>query len=171
MSFYAYLEVDSGDLLRLVRADGFWAGKALENFGTMLSAYRAGHVDDPEALRWFQKLDQMNTADLARVAEIMYSGNWNYDETEYDRFVRCESSNPYGSEDEFKRAIKAVEGLWTPIESLLKTIRHALKVLPQMQGETYWFSPTETILDFRALEDTLLLAARRGGERVRIKIE
>jgi hypothetical protein len=58
-----------------------------------------------------------------------------------------------------------------PIDDVIKAVEETLRILKEMGEETYWFSPTDTALDFRGLLQTLSLAKQRYGKEVRLKGE
>ncbi len=170
MGFYSKLEVDNGDMLRILRPDGTHAGKALTNFQIIYYTYD-DFGEESQEFRWFSKLENLTRSDISILNCVIYSGDWDYDEHEYERFKSCAKRNPFKSEEEFQKAIRAIYDLWQPIDKMILMTQEILRVLPEMGGDDkHWYSPKDTPAAFQGLLNTLLLAKERGGEEVRIKV-
>ena len=163
------LEVDTGDVLQILRPDGRFGGKAIYALASLYSNYKDSFEAGSWELEWFRKLDQLTEKNPSLISEIMYAGNWNYAEEDYDRFRACEGVDQKISETDFIKTIREVANLWTPIDDVIEVVRELVEVLPKMGTETDWFSPQDTMEDFRGLLNTLVLAKTRYGERVRLR--
>jgi hypothetical protein len=51
-----YLEVDTGERLRIIRQDRIFAGKALISFLNVFTDYEDYHQHDTVEFQWFKKL-------------------------------------------------------------------------------------------------------------------
>jgi hypothetical protein len=166
-----YLEVDTGERLRIIRQDGIFAGKALISFLNIYSDYENYHQEDTVEYQWFKKFESLTDVNLRIFWNIIYAGEWSYGEEEYERFKKCVNYNPFTSEEEYKTAIRANNNLWKSIDKVIKVVEEILHILKEMREATYWYSPTDTVLDFDGLFQTLSLAKQRYGKEVRLKAE
>jgi len=165
------VEVDNGERLRIIRNDGLLAGNTLIYFENIYSGYNEYYSKDSQEYIWFKKFENFSKFDLRVLWNIFYSGNWDYQEHEYEYFKHREKNEFIESEEDFIEAIKTYDKLWKPINDLVEVVSEILRILPKMDGETYWFSLEETVIEFQALRDTLILARSRGGEEIRIKVK
>jgi hypothetical protein len=100
----------------------------------------------------------------------LYSGDWDYGEDEYELYLRRYPEGP-PAEDEFRNTVQQVREKWVDVRLLLADVDELVKVLVKTGLEaTWWYEPGLTEVDFRALTQTLSLAAERGAERIRINI-
>lgn len=166
MSVDLFIEVDTGEVFGILLPNGTFAGKAIYSFETIFLNYE--HYDhNSSEYKWFNKFKKLVRTDLSLVGKILYSGNWDYDENEYDRFVACEQYHSDMSKEEFIRTINAVDKMWTNIDDVVSVIRELIRILPKTERNVDWFSLDDTILEYKALLDTLLLVKTRRGEEVR----
>ena len=163
------LEVDIGDVLQILSTNGIRCGKAVAALSMLFPNYK--ELYDPETWEyaWFKKLDELTQYDPGLISRITYSGNWEYGEHEYERFRRREAMFSNLTKEEFLHSIGAVANMWTPIETVIETVRELIRVLPKMGKTTDWFSPQDTLEGFGGLLNTLLLARQRGGKAVRFR--
>ena len=171
MGFYLCLEVDTGDFLQILHPDGGFAGNGLINFFNMYSDYEDHYQEDSIEYQWGKRFESLTQTDLRVFWDILYSGEWNYGEEEYERFKKCTRYNPFKDEEEFKREIRAINNLWKPIDDVIKAVEETLRILKEMREETYWFSSTDTVQEFEGLFQTLSLAKQHYGKDVRLKGE
>ncbi len=171
MGFSLYLEVDNGELLQILRPDGGFGGNGLVNFINMYSDYEDHYQKDSDEYRWFKKIEGLTNTNLRIFWDIVYAGEWNYGEEEYERFKKCAKYNPFEDEEEYRRTIRAIHDLWKPIDDIIEAVKEILRVLAEMGEATYWFSPVDTVQDFEGLLQTLFLAKQRYGVDVRLKGE
>lgn len=163
------LEIDTGDVLQILRPDGSFGGKAIYVLSSMYSNYKDLFKSGSWEFGWFGKLDQLTKRDPGLINRIMYAGNWNYTEEDYDRFRAYEVHHPRISKADFAKTIRKVANLWTPIDEVIEVVSELVGILPQMGSETYWFSPHDTMHDFCGLLNALVLAKARCGRTVRIR--
>ena len=171
MSTNIYLEVSSGDYLKILRPDGRAAGKAIVSLIELSSNYKYMYPEDAPETQWFNHLKKMAQVDFNTLSNTLYSGNWDFEENEYEQFLKCTRDNPFRDEKEFKKGIAVLQKKWTPTKVLVEIVEKLLRALPDMGDATHWYSPHDTILEFQGLLDTLLLAKQRNGKEVRIKAE
>jgi hypothetical protein len=163
------LEVDTGDVLQILRPDGRFGGKAIYALSSIYLNYTVLFKSGSWEFEWFSKLDKLTEKDPGLIDRIMYSGNWNYDEEDYERFRACEGLYQDISKTDFIRTVREVVNLWTPIDDVIAVVSELVEVLPKMGTETDWFSPQDTIEDFHGLLNILILAKSRRGQNVRIR--
>jgi hypothetical protein len=163
------LEVDTGDVLQILRPDGGFGGKAIYVLSSIYSNYKDLFKSGAWELGWFTKLDQLTQKDPGLINRIMYAGNWNYAAEDYERFRAYEGSSPSLSKADFIKTVWEVANLWTPIDEVIEVVSELVGVLPQMGAETYWFSPHDTMQDFCGLLNALVLAKTRCGRNVRLR--
>ena len=169
MGAHLELEVDTGDVLQLIRQDGTFGGKALYDLAGLYSNYTQMFQFGSWEFEWFRKLDELTEKDPGLINKIMYAGNWNYDEEEHDGFLVCECPGQEISKEDFVRIVREVANLWTPVDKVIEVVSELVEVLPKMGTETDWFSPRDTLEDFQGLLVTLVLAKARRGENVRLR--
>lgn len=102
---------------------------------------------------------------------MYYSGNWDYQEDEYDFFVH-RSPGLEMSELEFQRTVTEVREMWVEIHVLINDVRVLVSEFRKgYLKETDWYVEEDTIGDFEGLLNTLILAKERNAKEVRIRIE
>lgn len=163
------LEVDTGDVLQILRPDGGFGGKAIYVLASIYSNYKDLFKSGAWEFGWFRKLDQLTQKDPGVINRILYAGNWNYAEEDYDRFRAYEASYQSLSKADFLKTVRKVANLWTPIDEVIEVVSELVGVLPKMGAETYWFSPHDTMQDFCGLLNALVLAKARCGRNVRLR--
>ena len=172
MGFIADIETNIGEYLRVLRTDGLLGGKAALSFIT------AGWVIDcPESeadvKEWFSKLEAYAKEPIYQLFDILmqasYSGEWDYNEDEYEFFLHRHPEDPM-TEERFKKTLQDIEGKWVDVKALLACVDELLRLLTEAKlEETWWYVPGETELDLQALSQTLSLATNRRARRVRIR--
>jgi hypothetical protein len=151
------LEVDTGDVLQILRPDGGFGGKAIYVLASIYSNYKDLFKSGAWEFGWFRKLDQLTQKDPGVIHRIIYAGNWKHADEEW--FRADEASDPSLSK----------ANLWTPIDEVIEVVSELVGVLPKMGVETYWFSPHDTLQDFCGLLNALVLAKARCGRNVRLR--
>ncbi|HLU09563.1 MAG TPA: hypothetical protein VK003_07840 [Oceanobacillus sp.] len=74
------------------------------------------------------------------------------------------------AEQEFKKTIQELREKWVSASELLSSVNTISEILGKMDLErSLWFEPIETLVDFEALSNTLLLHIKRYADMVRIK--
>ena len=171
--FYAFVESDDGQRLKIILPSGTTGGKALLAFVAGLGLYCQQPKE--ELTHWFAKLDIWPTASLCTITQPLqqawYNGDWgDYHEDEYQFFVHRSPELNF-SEDHFVSAVKECELKWTPIEALMTSVKHLKEFLQQMQPEPEpsWYHPEHTLADLDALYLALTTLASYRCELVRIK--
>jgi hypothetical protein len=186
--FWAHLETDVGEQLRVLRPDGTIGGKAIlsfivgiENYCMMITAsvntsQEESHPDMQMMLQWFAKLELHTHQPICSLTQLLqqayYSGDWSYNENEYNWFLHQQPE--FGkalSEEKFKETIRQVNQKWVDAGMLFANINKLIRALLEADLQnTWWYASKHSETDFQALAYTLSLAIQRGAEQVRIKI-
>lgn len=169
MGYFAYLEVDSGDMLS-IKEKGV-------NFGTPLVAFLApysmiiGDIKNSPERRWFTHLEEQSSENIRLLSHIYYGEDLRYSSEEYNRFIK-EWGSIIGkiNEVDFKKRVEQREKMWTSIDNLLNVIVEIIRILPEMGEDTYWYTSADTIPAFVGLLKVLKQAQDKGGKRARILI-
>src|SRR5690349_17415636 len=98
MGFRIRLEVDLGDVLRVIRPDERTAGKAYTSFANIYSNYQILSLPASPEYRWFARFEELAKIRLNAFNDVLYSGDWDFHEDEYERFQKCVKRNPFKSE-------------------------------------------------------------------------
>lgn len=169
--FNLYLEVDTGEILQIIRPDGDFAAKSLQNFFNIYSDYESIYEKEAEEHIWFKRFEDLSRINLRILWNITYAGDWNFGVDEYERFKRCTDYNPFKNKEDFIKEINSINNLCMPIDEVIKVIEEIIRVLPEMKDGNYWFNNHHTQLDFQGLLNTLILSKKRYGKEVRLKDE
>ncbi len=170
MGTYLYLEVDSGERLSINNHEGLNVGKALIAFLNLLSIYE-DVLDDATEQSWFRRFETQSRFDLKILGNAVYSGNWEFQENEYERFLACTDDNPFKNEKEFREGMQSLDNKWTSIELAIEVTNEMIRVFKNMNNEEHWFTSTDVGDSFQGLLETLLLAKQRNGREIRIEAE
>jgi hypothetical protein len=169
MSFVAFVETDNSDPLRVRHSDGRLGGNALVTFLVPLSAYCSGIKVPSEVQQWFSKFEVEAKGEICILAEAFYGGKWDYNEDEYEKFLRESPELPL-TQEEFKKTIREVMQKWADIQRLLTSVNKLISMFERANLDASpWYDPKWTMNDFQALAQTLSLAVERGAKRARIK--
>jgi len=169
MGFFAFLDVDNGEMLSIDEKD--------INVGTPLTAFLETYgssffcSEDSIERQWFERLEEQSRLNPRILTEIYYGEEMRYSPDEYYRFL-FEWGRIYDNfgEAEFKKALEDVEKMWTPIDELLPVVEEIIRLLPQMGEDTHWYKAEDTQPAFHGLRDTLNQARNKDGKKVRILI-
>ena len=171
-----YIESDSGELLRIIRPDGTFGGKAILTFLTAFSKYQHHIVDDdcpPETLQWFTELDKLAKKPLreklAPLENAYYAGDWgDYALDEWEFFIRRNKIKI--NQWQFEQALASIHEKWTLINKVLKSTTALVQILENNELKpANWYYPDDTIPEFKGLEQSLCLLKERHAKLVRIK--
>ena len=175
MGWIAFLETDTGDVLRIVHHDGLAGGKALLSFLTTAesSCSKGNRIEEDDFL-WisdFNKNSGINFCEtIEKLTHVYYSGDWNYQDDKYDLFIN-RFPNAEISKAEFIRTIKEIQEMWADIQSLIKDVELLINEFQKgYLKETDWYLEQDTINDFEGLLNALNLAKERNAKEVRIRI-
>ena len=172
----AFVETDLGEVIRVVCPDGSTGGKVLLNFLTIAEAgCRKGNSVEEDVAAWindFNENSEINLCDtIEKLNHVYYSGNWDYEENEYNFFID-RSPGSGMSEADFKRAIEEVRKMWADIEGLIKDVKVLVNEFRKgYLKETDWYVEQDAVGDFDGLLNALILAKARDTKEVRIRIE
>jgi len=103
----------------------------------MYSDYEDYYQKDSIEYQWCKRFESLTQTDLRVFWDILYAGEWNYGEEEYERFKKRTDYNPFKDEEEYKREIRAINNLWKPINDVIKAVEETLRILKEMGEETY----------------------------------
>ena len=176
MGWSAIVETEFWDRYTLIRPDGWFGGKALLAFLSILdSQCNLDYATDDTVSNWIMKFNEQSGYDFCetsrRLLKAYYAGDWDYEEDQYSMF-RLREPGFEITEAEFKRTIKEIREKWTNITELIEDLQVVIGEFQQgYLEETDWYVEEDTIGDFEGLLQTLLLAKERKAKRVRIRIE
>ena len=169
MSQNAYVETEfnvEGVLLQ----NGSPIGNLLSNFLAAISVYCMDSISiKDESLRLFIFNESLKMH-LCLLANAWYSGEWNYAEEDYDKFLKNSPEMPLSKED-FVDAVRQVNHKWTNLEALIEALILIINFLEHNEiDKLWWYTPGETEQELHALAYTLRRAKNLGANIVRIKI-
>ncbi|MEO5887496.1 MAG: hypothetical protein ABIQ77_07525 [Anaerolineales bacterium] len=176
MGWSAIIETDFGDRYTLIRPDGWFGGKALLAFLSILdSQCNLGHATDNSVAQWIVKFNEQSGYDFCETAgkllHTYYGGDWDYEDDQYHIF-RLREPGFEITEADFKKTIKEIREKWTNIADLIEDLQVLIGEFKKgYLEETDWYVEGDTIGDFEGLLQTLILAKERSAKRVRIRIE
>jgi len=177
MSIDAYLEVENGKHLTL--SDDFVGSTAIATFVEYISVYCEHepaflelHPSHKEDYNWFSKLASSMTEDLC-VLNNVYYGFWEYNESEYERYVieieEYDPSSAVLSVEEFVSRCREFDDKWIDVENLKAVVDDLISFLEtEKPPETWFYTRKDTLIDFQSLSDALLRVSERSYRRVRI---
>jgi hypothetical protein len=166
MGFYAYLDIDNGENLPIHNENCLNMGNPLIAFLEMYSGWEK-YDKGSEEYQWFRELEKKASINPRILTDIYYGGELLYSPDDYDQFIK--TFGKLISEEEFKKMMD-IEKLWTPISEIMPAVEDILHLLSLMGEDTHWYSTTDTPNAFQALLNTLKLAQKRGGNKVRIQV-
>ncbi len=155
---------------------GNLAGEALVDFYNPLDLYCHQQSNELEKA-WFDKLNNEMNGKLCQYIEpflkSVYAGDWNYEEEEFAIFkLRDPSLAEKIGEEGFRHTVRQIKNKWTEIREITMGIEELIRSLEHIQAEsTYWYEPSVTVGEFKALISTLEIHSERGADIVRIKIK
>ena len=176
MGWSATVETDIGDRYSVIRPDGWFGGKALLAFLSILdSQCNSGYAADDVVANWIMKFDEQSGYDFcetsSKLLNAYYGGNWDYEEDQYHIF-RLREPGFEITEADFKKTITQIREKWTNLDELVKDL---LVVIGEFKKgyleETDWYVEEDTIGDFEGLFQTIILAKERKAREVRIRID
>jgi len=176
MGWMAFVESDTGEVLSVIRPDGFTGGKALLSFLTIVeSGCSENSLVEENIIAWikaFNKKSEFNFCDMVeKLKNAYYSGDWEYQDDEYSFFLH-RSPDSEMSEFDFRRAIEEIREMWVDIHELISDIKVLVDEFRKgYLKETDWYVEQNTVSDFEGLLNTLILAKDRNAKEVRIRID
>lgn len=191
MSIEAALEIAKGEYLPL--QDGVIASKPIAAFCTGALAeycdFRSQLISDPiiahdqDLIDWFTAIDSRMTTNLCLLEDVLW-GYWDYDDTEYARYVAdmnaylTSMENPEHSkttvlsEEEFLETCARDRQTWIEPIRLQEVVDDLVRVIREVNPpETWWYYDQITVEHFLALGKTLALAVKQGITKVRLNCE
>lgn len=170
--FFAAVETNAGETLKLLLSDGRMGGEALLSFLIGLRSYCSGNRS--EDLKWFSQLENQSNKTLCTLSTLLlqsfYSGDWDYEDDEYLFFQKRSPDLPK-SEQEFRSELHDVQQKWVDIRQLTDDLEELIKRLTirQLEIDEAWYDPIRTLRELETLHQTLRDFVHRTGDKVRIK--
>jgi len=172
----AIVETDIGDRYTVIRPDGWFGGKSLLAFLSILDSQCVlGYAADDAVANWIMKFNEQSGCDFCTTAKRLlnayYGGDWEYQEDQYHIFKLREPGYEI-TEAQFKKTIREIREKWTKLAELIEDIQVLIGEFKEdYLEETDWYVEEDTIGDFEGLLQTLILAKQRKAKEVRIRIE
>jgi len=176
MGWSAILETDFWDTFKLIRPDGMIGGKALLSFLMIVdSECNYGYDADNTVVSWITNFNEQSAHDFcetfAKLINAYYTGNWDYEDDQYNIFLLRSPSSEI-TETDFKKTIREIREKWTNIDELIKATQILIgEFRKNYLEQTDWYVEQDMIGDFEGLLQTLMLAKERKAKTVRIRIE
>ena len=168
MGFFVYLETNKGDYIPIKQPSGGPAGDALLSFLVTLWNVCNEKEQNPETKEWFKKLQKDGNQAICKLANVFYSGNWDYSENEYQRYLNESPQIPL-SEDDFIATLSQLKEKWISLvvmEEITTTI-YKLLTTGGINSDA-WYAPEYSIEDFQGLLTKLSEVRRHGVKEVRL---
>ena len=176
MGWSAIVETEIGDRYTVIRPDGWFGGKALFAFLSILDSQCNYHyASDDTVSHWIMKFNEQSGYDccetLRKLLNAYYGGDWDYEDDQYNLFRLREPSFEM-TEADFKKTIREIREKWTNLVELIEDVQVLIGEFKKgYVAKTDWYVEEDTIGDFEGLLQTLILAKERKAEQVRIRIE
>jgi hypothetical protein len=174
MVWFAKIETDTGDKIRIEAKNGIKPGNSMTDFYPASELYCSGSSLE-DALKWFTQLDDYLNGKFCEQTQAyrksLYFLQLSYTIDNYELYCR-ETGNPLQiTERGFKEAIYRQEDAWQDIRAVLGGVQALLGAFKGLQlRETSWYS--DHVKDgFDFVEQTLVSLLEEGVEKVRIYIE
>lgn len=181
MGWLAHVEGSNGDKLTVLLSDGHIGGKAFLAFYIPLLNYCDDIAEGGDGtcdgefsdLKWFESLS-INTQSLCEIATVfkkcVYTGEWDYHVSEFERYVRCTNDNST-TEETFIAAVKHAQNAWSEIDVVREKVAILVEALRSLNlANTFFYEAPYTLNDFVALLETIEILHQRKVERIRINI-
>jgi hypothetical protein len=174
MGFLARVESVT-NCLNVWHPDGYVAGKAILSFLDGAFSYCIEAVERDDVVEWFGFLSQLAQEDVCNLTESLrwcfYSGDWSYEEDEYEFFLARSPEMPI-SKEEFKKTIADVRRRWVDAAALLLNVKKLANLFTVHElPDTWFYDAKETPKQFQALARTIETLISFGSEEVRIRFE
>lgn len=167
--FIASVEARDGDRLIVLSREKLVVGEMLINFLLSMNAYCKGDLES----RWLRALEPYFEKQLCDTIHPLlrahYSGYWEYEEDEYEFFIKRMGEVPI-SEEEFKRTIQEVRSMWTDVYIVRDILTELLAALEKAHLDPVgsFYEPPQTEDEIRGLLETVELLIGRNVEEIRI---
>jgi len=169
VGFFAAVEADTGDSIRVTHPDSAVGGNAIVTFLAALSQYCAKSEAPADIRAWFSELEGRMEEPICLLSQVVYSGEWDYLEDEYREFLQ-RSPQMQLTEAQFRETTRRIGQTWADAQALLSSVSELARVLAETDTKpTWWYEPGVTETDLQALSEALSLAADRGAQKARVK--
>lgn len=174
MGFRADLEVGKGQFVKIELGDGMSAGKALSAFIIPVYLACSGEADEETAKDIRDWITSMNLSveSFKEYVQLTYHSfcdqSWNYGFGDYARYSE-EHEFDRLSEEDFLRAVRAIDDTWVDTFLLYYEVGALRDVLAEKRPQDMWWYELDSIIDdLSALYKALDRAMLAGAEQVRI---
>lgn len=174
--FSANVQTETGESLPIVRLDGHFTGKSilsfLMGFLTYCDARSKDRAQTPSEFdRFSPRARQALCAACADLMRAVVNADWDYcDGEDYKSYVTRTGDHDL-SEDAFVKGAAHYQAAWTDIHALIARVQ---VVIIQLEMAPSTDNPDllggSSLVDFRALYDTLDVALSRGASHARLDI-
>lgn len=177
MGWSAFVETEFGERFRLILPNGSTGGKSLLGFIQIAESGCENDLIPIEGLEtWISRFNQSSLTQfcplLSVLSKAMYTGDWEYDENEYEAFIMRHRMYKNITVDDFKRTIDEIADKWTDLDWIMDVVKSFIDEFEKgYLEETEWYSQIGTTNDFKALTECLHLAKERDTREVRIWID
>jgi hypothetical protein len=169
--WYATVETDMGDHLRVMRFDGRTGGKA--TLSMILGIYQhcsAPADESSEMQKWFLQLETQSGLSICELAKILmnsfYSGEREFEEDEFAVYQK-RSQDKHLTEEKFVASVRAVKQRWGDAKILAANVNKLINLLLEFSPEsTWWYESPHSVPDLIALSQTLAIAIARGADSI-----
>ena len=132
----AYLDVDSGDMLGIIRSDNLLAGLGLILLESKYSNFLEQHVEDPEDDHFFTELEKRCGEEIRVFNGIIYCSPWDLYTINHYEIYR--SSGSKITKEEFIDALERFNNLWVPLKNLSAAAVKLMEVLEDLNPPPEW---------------------------------
>ena len=171
MSFHAFVELESGELVSIKKTDGHVFGKQYTSIISQYQFYSVEIETDVNAIKWFKKLEELTDNQIKKISDATYGGEWEYSMDDYEKYIRDWGEDEDVTEEKFKEMLTEINSKWTPVEELIVSVEKVVQALPSLYTEEFfWYSPDDALPGFQGLLSTLRRLHEEGNKQVRIQI-
>ncbi len=172
MSSYIFIELEDNNLIGANFGNGANVGPSLVTFLTTLSALDTFEAESIER-QWFDSLLDESKTNIPLLGKIIYSGDWNYGQDDYQKFLDTWKGYELANitEEQFQDTLKNINNMWTPIQELVDIVEELLSLFDNLKEDYYWYSNEGTPLAFSVVNSLLQQFLVQGIARVRFMID
>jgi len=172
MSSYIFIELEDNNLIGVNFGNGVNVGPSLVTFLTTLSALDTFETESIER-QWFDSLLDESKTNIPLLGKIIYSGDWNYGQDDYQKFL--DTWKGYGlaniKEEQFQDTLTNINNMWTPIQELVEIVKELTSLFDKLKKDYYWYSHEGTPFAFSVVSSVLQQLLEQGIDRIRFKID
>jgi len=167
-----FIELEDNTLIGVEYDNGINVGHGLVTFMTTLSALDTFEADGLERL-WFDSLLEQAKTNIPLLGKIIYSGDWNYGQEDYQKFQEYWKDYELANitEESFQNTLLRINNMWTPITELVEIVEELISLSDNLREDYYWYSHGGTFPAFLAVNNALHQLMEQGISRIRFKID